>query len=293
MNNEIETKVLLSSSQFKNYSQLFMAGQKSKQRSSSSDPNFDLDDYLEKKGSHEADDELYDEAPKNNNFLNRALLLIALVSAVVWSFNLTQNTDWASLFGFGNSEANSEPIVVNIPPINIDIPEIDIDIPEFSTNTNSNELGSAIEYLQELQSLGLLDAKISAFEARQLYGAGVPINYLTELDQRGYLEDLSFVEIGEFYKNNIPFDYLAQLDQLGFLDRFSFVEIGEFYKNEVSFEYLEVLDQAGYLDELSFVYITEYYKNGVTVEFLDELKETGLYNSLNFIDVVELYKNQN
>lgn len=260
----------------------------------SSDPNFDLDDYLEEKGHQENTDERYNEEPKTNNFLNRALLLIALVSAVAWSFNITKNTDWASLFGFGSSDVTTEaPVVVNIPPINIDIPEIEIDIPEINIGDNSADVGSVIEYLQELQNQGLLDTKISAFEAREVYNSGVPISYLLQLDQRGLLEELSFVEISEFYNGGVPFEYLQTIKDRGYEDRLSFVEITEFYQNDVSFDYLDLMDEAGYFDELSFVEMTEYYQNGVTPEFLDELKESGIYNSLSFIDVVEIYKSQN
>ena len=265
----------------------------------SNDPDFDLDDYLEEKGQNEFTEK--DESVKEirrRNIKNGVLLTLIIVAFGVWDSNFKVLSDWRSFLGFSESETvNTEPIVVNIPPINIDIPEInipdiDIDIdPDFSGN--EADLGPVLEYLQELQNQGLLDSKISAFEAREVHKAGVPINYLLELDQRGYLGELSFIEIGEFYKNEVPFEYLDQLKEQGFYERLSFIEVVEFYRNDVSFEYLEIMDQAGYLDELSFVHIAEYYKNGVTPEFLDELKESGLYNSLSFIDVVEIYKSQN
>jgi hypothetical protein len=293
------------------------------------DPNFNLDDYLEEKG-YETDDsrDFEDEIEKADRRYTNVLIVAVAVTGMFWYMDFTPRAIYQSLFGSPNVETVSgTPVVVDIPPINIEIPEInipDIDI-DIDPDVNSNEasLGPILEYLQELQNQGLLDTKISAFEARQVYYAGVPINYLLELDQKGYLEEFSFVEIGEFYKNQIPFEYLDEMDQngyldrlsfveigefyksqipfeyldeldeSGYLDRLSFVEIGEFYKNDVSFDYLDKLDQTGYLDELSFVYVVEYYRNGVTTEFLDELKETGLYNSLSFIDVVELYKNQN
>lgn len=94
------------------------------------DPNFNLDEYLEKKGQGELEYEEYEnESPKRRNLKNGVLLAIILVAFVTWVNNFTNNSDWASFLGFNETETvTTEPIIIEIPPINIDIPEINIRI---------------------------------------------------------------------------------------------------------------------------------------------------------------------
>ncbi len=270
---------------------------RSKKRNS--DQPFDLDNYLEEKSAEYGQEQEFEsESVSVDRKYTNILIVAVAITSFIWYMDWTPRAIFQSLFGDSNVEVvTGTPVVVEIPPINIDIPEInipeiDIDIDPDIGGSASN-LGPIVAYLQELQNQGLLEDKISAFEARQVYDAGVPISYLLELDRRGYLSELSFIEIGEFYKNEVPFEYLDQLKERGYYGRLSFIDVSEYYRNDVSFDYLDIMDEAGYLDELSFVHVTEYYRNGVTPEFLDELKESGLYNSLSFIDVVEIYKSQN
>ncbi len=257
----------------------------------SSDQDFDFDQYLDEKGEKTEFTENQDpDASKEGSALKHGILIVAVIlSGLLWFYEWSPKSVYLAFFGDGTEQIETVmPNVLEIPPLGVNIRNVDV-----QTDIAIENPGSIVEYLLELRNQGLLDNKISSFEARQVYDAGVPISYLLELDQYGFLNRFSFVEIGEFNKNQIPNDYLYQMDQNGYLDRLSFVEVGEFYKNNVSFEYLDRLDETGYLDELSFVHISEYYKNGVTPQFLDELKQSGLYNDLSFIDVVEIYKSQN
>jgi len=270
--------------------------------------DFDLDSYIEEQaqGNQSKQQIPLNEDTHETSFWKNAVLGAALAcTAFLWYHDWSPVQAYESVFGSDEAPTviaqgqSGSRIVIDIPEI--EIPEIEI--PEQreierairqELERASATLPSVTDYLVELKDRGLLeDGKLSAFQARQLHQGGVPISYIVDVDNAGYLDDLNFVAITEFYKNDIPLDYLEQFEKAGYLDRLNFVAISEFYKNDVSMEYLNNLDQAGYLDELSFVYITEYYKNGVTTEFLDQLKSTGLYNDLSFIDVVEMYKDEN
>ncbi len=254
--------------------------------------DFDLDSYLEEKGSKASNKEAYNtiEEPKTNQFLNGFLLAVALIASIYWSYNVTTNNNWFGIFGSSETSVISD--VPRIAPVAPLPPLPSGETVTFNYVSNS-DLGSITEYLQNLDQKGLLnDRLLNAFEARQIYEARVPIEYLETLNEAGYLSEFSFVEINEFYKNQIPMAYLDVLNTEGYLSHFSFVSVIELYKNDVSLDYLKQLEEGGYLFDLSFVYITEYYKNGVTTEFLDDLKSKELYDNLSFIDVVELYKAQ-
>ena len=235
------------------------------------------------------------------------MLGLALVfTAFLWYHDWSPKQAYGSIFGSDEprviaSGQSGNQIVIDIPEINspeISIPEtreLERAIEqELARATGNVDLPPITDYLVQLKELGLLeDDKLSAFQARQLHSAGVPVSYIQEVDNAGFLDELNFVAISEFYENDIPLSYISQYEEAGFLDKVNFVGLSEFYKNDVSMDYLRTLDQAGYLDELSFVYITEYYKAGVTTEFLDNLKATGLYDDLSFVDVVEMYKDEN
>lgn len=257
------------------------------QRSSNQNEDFDLDNYLEEKGNV-FDADYQQKEPKKNSLLTGVLVVIAVISSVIWSYNITTDGTW---FGFlGSDEFTEVSNVEAVAPVSPIAPIQDQATSSFNYASNS-DLGSVTDYLQQLDEAGLLnDRLLNGFEARQIYSNGVPVDYLVALNESGYLADFSFVYINEYYNNQIPLVYLDVLDNAGYLTHFSFVSVIELYKNDVPIEYLKQLEEGGYLFDLSFVYITEYYKNGVTTEFLDELKSKNLYDNLSFVDVVELYK---
>lgn len=273
----------------------------------SNDDDFDLDSYIEEQSQQKAEFNQPIEEEHESSFMKNAILGLALVfTAFMWYHDWSPKQAYASVFGADETRLiatgqSGNQIVIDIP---------DIQIPDFS-GLESGELERAIEqelgrfigtsnlpsvtdYLVSLKDLGLLgDDKLSAFQARQLHECGVPISYIQEVDNAGFLDDLNFVAITEYYRNEVPLSYISQFEEAGYLDKVNFVGLTEFYKNGVSMDYLKKLDDAGYLENLNFVYITEYYKAGVTTEFLDGLKEKGLYDDLNFVDVVEMYKDDN
>lgn len=274
--------------------------EKGRFKKSNSDDDFDLDSYLEEQSHQTAEQTQQIEDDHETSFIKNAMLGLALIfTAFMWYHNWSPKQAYTSIFGSNETSLatigeSGNQLVIDLPEINIPdfvIPQIEQEIARLSENAN---LPSVTDYLVELKELGLLeDNKLSAFQARQLHEGGVPVSYVQEVDNAGFLDDLNFVAITEFYRNNIPLSYIAQFEKAGYLDKVNFVGLTEFYKNEVSMEYLDKLDNAGYLDDLNFVYITEYYKAGVTTEFLDGLKEKGLYEDLNFVDVVEMYKDEN
>ncbi len=283
-----------------------MARQKSKRNRN----DFDLDNYLEEKGYEDENDQFQkDETEVEDRRYTNALIVIVAIAGMFWYFDWNPREIYQTYFGSAETELVADnPVVIEVPTIEVPevvVPDVDIDLnidpnpdidvvePQFDFNSNEQNLGPIVEYLQELNNLGLLDDKISAFSAREVYEAGVPINYLLELDQQGLLGELSYVAIDAFYNNQVPFDYLQQVRDRGYWEKLSYISVAEFYENGVSFDYLDIMDNAGYLDELSFVHISEYYKNDIPPEFLDQLKESGIYESLSFIDVVEIYKSQN
>tara|TARA_R110002126_G_scaffold35949_4_gene109922 strand:+ start:1159 stop:2010 length:852 start_codon:yes stop_codon:yes gene_type:complete len=280
--------------------------QKGRFKNSNNPDDFDLDSYIEEQSHPQAEIQQPIEEHESS-FMKNAILGLAMVfTAFMWYHDWSPKQAYGSIFGTNKAtvvatDQSGNRIEINIPDINIP----DINLPEtrdleraleqeFARLSGSANLPPVTDYLVELKALGLLeDNKLSAFQARQLHADGVPISYIQEVDNAGFLDDLNFVAISEFYKNDIPLSYISQYEEAGILDKVNFVGLSEFYKNGVSMDYLKTLDAAGYLDDLSFVYVTEYYKAGVTTEFLDGLKEKGLYNDLNFIDVVELYKDEN
>ncbi|MEQ9278316.1 MAG: hypothetical protein RLN83_02380 [Balneola sp.] len=274
---------------------------------SNNNDDFDLDSYLDEQAhkTSEPTQEIEDE--HETSFIKNAGLGLALVfTAFLWYHDWSPKQAYTSIFGsdeatvVATGQAGNQ-IVIDIPEIRI--PEITIPETreieraierELARASASADLPSVTDYLVELKELGLLeDDKLSAFQARQLHSAGVPVSYIQEVDNAGFLDELNFVAISEFYNNDIPLSYISEYEEAGFLDKVNFIGISEFYKNNVSMDYLRILDQAGYLDDLSFVYITEYYKAGVTTAFLDDLKAKGLYEDLSFVDVVEMYKDEN
>lgn len=282
--------------------------QKGRYKNSNNNDDFDLDSYLEEQ-SHQQQTQAspqIEEEPENS-FMKNAILGLALIfTAFLWYHDWSPKEAYGSIFGSDEPRViatgqSGNQIVIDIPDINIpdiagpEVAELERALEqEFSRVSGSANLPPVTDYLVELKELGLLeDDKLSAFQARQLHSGGVPVSYIQEVDNAGFLDDLNFVAISEFYKNDIPLSYIAQYEEAGFMDKVNFVGLSEFYKNNVSLDYLNTLDQAGYLEDLSFVYITEYYKAGVTTAFLDDLKAKGLYDDLNFIDVVEMYKDEN
>ena len=281
--------------------------QKGRFKKSNNNDDFDLDSYLEEQAHQTTESTQHIEDEHETSFMKNAMLGLALVfTAFLWYHDWSPKQAYGSIFGSDEprviaSGQSGNQIVIDIPEINI--PEISIPETreleraieqELARATGNVDLPPITDYLVQLKELGLLeDDKLSAFQARQLHSAGVPVSYIQEVDNAGFLDELNFVAISEFYENDIPLSYISQYEEAGFLDKVNFVGLSEFYKNDVSMDYLRTLDQAGYLDELSFVYITEYYKAGVTTEFLDNLKATGLYDDLSFVDVVEMYKDEN
>ncbi|MEX0719111.1 MAG: hypothetical protein WD059_00495 [Balneolaceae bacterium] len=268
------------------------------------DPDFDLDTYLEEQSHQETTTPGEETARKNTYFIKNAALSISLVIAsVLWYHNWSPAQAWSSMFG-SNESVLTTGQTFTVPEINVHIPRIEIPaippipaVPGIRSYSNSTQAPvldiSLTEYLSALKTKGFLDNQISTFSARQLYDSHIPVSYLEELNEAGYLGDLSFVYITNFYQNEIPVTYLDQLKAAGIYDKLSFVHITNYYQQKVPMEYLKKLNDAGYLVDLSFVHVTNYYQAGVTPEFLDELKETGLYEDLSFLDVIDLYQREN
>jgi hypothetical protein len=234
------------------------------------DPDFDLDEYIHQQSQ---DDELnlsadIEEKEDRSQFKNAVLIFIVFAASFLWFHDWSPTQAWSAVFGGGQQVAEvttgasgSDQVQSQIP--NIPQPPAPPGANETAAPTASELDMPITEYLSILREKGYLGNEVSSFDARQLYNANVPISYLDELQNQGFLEDLSFVDVTEFYNNDVTIDYLVSLNE------------------------------AGYLEELSFVYITSFYNAGVTLEFLDQLKEQGLYQDLNFLDIVDLYQREN
>ncbi|MEX0610033.1 MAG: hypothetical protein WD016_07260 [Balneolaceae bacterium] len=264
------------------------------------DSDFDLDTYLEEQSSQNNAGKIEPDVHDNTRFFKNTLLTFAVILAsVLWYFDWSPAQAWAGIFGDTNDNVTVGSNTV-APNIGVNIPSIEIPriptIPTFPFSEGGTQAAdlnmSMTEYLTELKELGFLENQVSTFSARQLYNSNIPITYLEELNEAGYLADLSFVHITNYYQSQVPISYLDQVREAGFYDDLSFVDITNYYQHNVPMQYLKELDDAGYLVDLSFVHVTNYYQAGVTTEFLDQLKETGLYDDLNFLDVVDLYKSE-
>lgn len=259
------------------------------------DPNFDLDAYIQQQSASGNTNTAYQKSTQDDTsqFKNALLIFVVFAAAFLWFNEWSPSQAWSSITGGEQSSAEVTSTVPGLGQLEINIPNIPAP-PTAPTPPVTSQLDMSItEYLSVLRDKGYLRDEISGFSARELYDANVPIAYLDELQQAGFLEDLSFVYITSYYQNSIPLTYLDQLQQAGVYDELSFVDVTEFYNKNIPTEYLVTLHDAGYLEELSFVYITSFYEAGVTVEFLDKLKEQNLYEDLNFLDIVDLFKREN
>lgn len=264
------------------------------------DPDFDLDEYIRSQSQDSGQIPIQEEPkdPDRYLFKNAILIFIVFAAAFLWFNNWSPSE--AFTYVFGNDEQTTE-VTAGVPgtdQLEIEIPEPPeipsvpgVEAPPAPPASNLDM--SITEYLSVLQDKGYLGDEISGFSARQLYDANVPVSYLDELQNAGFLEDLSFVYITNYYQNQIPLSYLERLQDAGVYEELSFVDVTAYYNDDIPVEYLVTLNEAGYLDELSFVYVTNFYNAGVTVEFLDQLKEQGLYDDLNFLDIVDLYQREN
>jgi len=262
------------------------------------DPDFDLDEYINQKSQNE---ELFAAEPKEEDrsqFKNAILIFLVFAAAFLWFNNWSGSEAWTFVFG---GDDNTSQVVSGVPitdQVEINVPAIP-EVPSLpginappAPPSSSLDI-SITEYLTALRDKGYLGDEISSFTARQLYDGNVPIAYLDQLQNAGFLEDLSFVYIINYYQNQIPSSYLESLQDAGVYEELSFVDVTNFYQNNVPTDYLIKLNEAGYLEDLSFVYITNFHQNGVTIEFLDQLKKQGLYEDLNFLDIVDLYQREN
>lgn len=273
-----------------------------------SNSEFDLDAYLEEQSNPENFSLGVNQEPEKHHgsgIKNAIVMTGLIIVSVLWYFDWSPQQTWAGIFGSNENNVvagqtgTAPDIQINIP--RIEIPPMPMPMPDLAPFTIPSNTGNSAapaldmnmtEYLSALKEKGFLEDEISTFSARQLYDAGVPIHYLEELNEAGFLSDLSFVHITNFYQNSIPTSYLIQLSETDFYDKLSFVDITNYYQSNVPIDYLKQMDDAGYLVDLSFVHITNYYQAGVTPEFLDELKVSGLYDDLNFLDVVDLYQRE-
>lgn len=255
--------------------------------------NFDLDQYIEEQIQQSAS-HTEPSSEEHPSYRKKNMLLVAgvIVAAVLWFNSWNPAQMWQGLFGGNDQSAgNTQTFVVPDVP-SFDVPPVP-PIPSVSSAPSVTELDMSLtEYLSALRDNGLLNDQIGTFEARQLFSSNVPVSYLQDLNNAGFLADLSFVDISSYYQNSIPISYLEELRNAGFFADLSFVDITNFYQNEVPIDYLVKLNDAGFLEDLSFVYITQFYSAGVTVDFLKELRDSGIYDELNFLDVIEMYKNR-
>ncbi len=259
------------------------------------DPNFDLDAYIQEQSTPGNINSTYQKPPEDDSsqFKNALLIFVVFAAAFLWFNEWSPSQAWSSLTGGEQTSAEIAPTAPGLGQLEINIPDIPAP-PTVPAAPTASQLDLSItEYLSILRDKGYLGDEISGFSARELYDANVPISYLDQLQQAGFLEDLSFVYITNYYQNQIPLAYLESLQEAGVYDELSFVDVTEFYNNNIPTDYLVKLNEAGYLEDLSFVYITNFYQAGVTIEFLDQLKEQDLYEDLNFLDIIDLYKREN
>ncbi|HBX66333.1 MAG TPA: hypothetical protein DEG32_09295, partial [Balneolaceae bacterium] len=236
------------------------------------DPDFDLDEYINQKSQNE---ELFAAEPEEEDrsqFKNAILIFIVFAASFLWFNNWSGSEAWTFIFGGDDNTTQ----VATAPPVSdrleVQMPEIPTipAVPDLPTLPGVDVPSSAgldmpiTEYLTILRDKGYLGDEVSSFSARQLYDGNVPISYLDQLQNAGFLEDLSFVYIINYYQNQIPLSYLESLQEAGVYEELSFVDVTNFYQNDVSTDYLIKLNEAGYLEDLSFVYVTNFYQNGVT-----------------------------
>ncbi|MGN8225904.1 hypothetical protein [Gracilimonas sp. BCB1] len=264
------------------------------------DPDFDLDEYIRRQSEPTSHMPLQEETkdPDSYLFKNAILIFIVFAAAFLWFNSWSDTESWRYIFGGGDQTTEVTAGAPGVGQLDISIPQPPQVPPvpgvEVPPAPPAPSLDMTItEYLSVLQDRGYLGDEISGFSARQLYDANVPVSYLDELQNAGFLEDLSFVYISNYYQNQIPLPYLKSLQDAGVYEELSFVDVTAFYNDDIPVEYLVTLNEAGYLEDLSFVYVTNFYNAGVTVEFLDQLKEQGLYEDLNFLDIVDLYQREN
>lgn len=255
-------------------------------RNSGNDPNFDLDEYIYQKSSEE-NEELFPEKeidyPKPT--AKRNLIAVLMFSAIA-GFWLFSNGP-ANISFFDNDGYN-----VNVEVPNIEIPEFESFIAPRpappATPVPTGDFSTAyLDYLQELNET--FPDQFSGSASQGMYNGGVPIEYLTDLNEAGYLDQFSYSAIIGLFNGGVPNEYLQQMDAAGYLDDFSYSAVIGLYNGGVSTQYLDEMQSAGYLDEFSYSAVIGLFNGGVTLNYLNSLNTAGFLETFSYSGIIGLY----
>jgi hypothetical protein len=257
-----------------------------KYKNTPNDPNFDLDEYIREKSEEEGElsfDAISEEPEDGSAFKNAILIFMVFTAAYLWYYDWSPSQAWASVFGGDNVEVFINPA----PDVNINIPEINI--PDIPPIPDLNFEGGFADYLVEINNAGLNDLfSNSGYQA--LYQTGVPIEYLEQLNDAGYLEDdFSYSAVIGLYNGNVPVEYLDGLSAINLLDDFSYSGIIGLYNSDVPTSYLNGMSEAGYLDEFSYSAIIGFYNSDVSITYLNELQANNLLEDFSYSGIIGLY----
>lgn len=234
----------------------------------------------------------YGEGEIETNILRESLSIgfrsaLAVIICIVIPISLYVGLPGSAFKGNAAGISNGE--IVG-PKFSIVMPEPPPGAPRSDESLNESGM-SIVDYAAELNQLGYLD-ELSVPAVQAFYSNGVPIEYLDRLNKAEILGDLSYPSVIAYYENDVPVDYLTRLDGAGLFNELTFPAVISFYKTEVTIDYLQRLNESGYLKEFSFPAVTAFYKRGVPVEFLNGLNGEGLLEKLSFPDIIGIYENR-
>lgn len=251
------------------------------------DPNFDLDEYINRKGreGQQPETQKVVEDDDRSQFKNAVLIFLVFAASYLWINDWSVGQAWNSIFG------SEDVTFVTAPEApSVDIPTVPT-IPENPMAPGEVTDNSFVEFLSAANANGLNEF-YSNVGLQTMYEAGVSIEYLNQLAEAG-ITDQSFPAVIAYHESDVSLEYLNSLNESGYLQTQSFPAVIAFYESGVTMEYLNELNEAGYLQISSFPAVVAYYEAGVTTEFLDQLNENDLLQQMSFPDVVNAFEADN
>lgn len=229
-------------------------------RAKNTQPDFDLDEYLEKKHRNMS-------RPSRKQGRQRSILknMIAILSVSI--FCMLWYFDW-------------DPVKAKTALMEFD-PSSPLEI--------INEADERISDTGVSQYVIINNAESSASDL----GSISYTEYLELLNEKDLLDKFGSYSSSNLYQNGVSPEYIILLDKAGVLDKFGSNSISRLYSNEVSPDYLSDMRNAGVLEPFGSTSISRLYQNGVTVEYLSVLKEKDLLSNLSSSAIVKAYQSDN
>lgn len=215
-----------------------------KQRFKTSDnEDFDLDEFLnEQAHSSTSEKQRPQETEQTPSPLvkNLSLFGVTFLLAFMWTFDWSPKkallffmNDDAAYLSTSLVEPNDEaPSISTFEALETSPSNIDFEFSDDRTATDFTTTEPSIsftDYLTELNDLGYL-SMFGSSSLEELYTSNVPVSYVQELTEIGVLENFESSSISNLYSNNVPVSFIEELSNRGILENMSSTSVINAYK---------------------------------------------------------------